>query len=61
MCVQFLYMAVRKRKWKTAQGVQIAWSYVFDAPGSTRDKRKQIYESGFASKKEATDAEASGG
>jgi integrase len=51
-------MAVRKRKWKTANGVQIAWSYVFDAPGSTRDKRKQIYESGFASKKEAADAEA---
>lgn len=51
-------MAVRKRKWKTAQGVQVAWSYVFDAPGSTRDNRKQIYESGFASKKEATDAEA---
>jgi len=25
-------MAIRKRKWKTAQGVQTAWSYVFDAP-----------------------------
>ena len=51
-------MAIRKRKWKTAQGVQIAWCYVFDAPGSTRENRKQIFESGFASKKEAADAEA---
>jgi integrase len=51
-------MAIRKRKWKTAQGVKIAWCYVFDAPGSTRENRKQIFESGFASKKEATDAEA---
>lgn len=51
-------MAIRKRKWKTAQGVQTAWSYVFDAPGSTRENRKQIYESGFESKKEAQDAEA---
>jgi len=51
-------MAIRKRKWKTAQGVKIAWCYVFDAPGSTRENRKQIFESGFASKKEAADAEA---
>ncbi len=51
-------MAIRKRKWKTAQGVQTAWSYVFDAPGSTRKSSKQIFESGFASKKEAQDAEA---
>ena len=50
-------MAIRKRKWKTAQGVKTAWSYVFDAPGSTRENRKQIFESGFESKKEATDAE----
>jgi hypothetical protein len=50
-------MAIRKRKWKTAQGIQTAWSYVFDAPGSTRTSRKQIFESGFASKKEAQDAE----
>ena len=50
-------MAIRKRKWKTAQGVQTAWSYVFDAPGSTRENRKQIFESGFETKKEATDAE----
>lgn len=50
-------MAIRKRKWKTAEGVKTAWSYVFDAPGSTRQNRKQIFESGFDSKKEATDAE----
>jgi integrase len=50
-------MAIRKRKWKTDEGVKTAWSYVFDAPGSTRTNRKQIYESGFASKKEAQDAE----
>jgi integrase len=51
-------MAVRKRKWKTAQGMKTAWSYVFDAPGSTRENRRQIFESGFESKKEAQDAEA---
>jgi integrase len=51
-------MAIRKRKWNTASGIQTAWSYVFDAPGSTRASRKQIFESGFASKKEAQDAEA---
>src|SRR5438270_5163565 len=50
-------MAIRKRKWKTAEGVKIAWAYVFDAPGSNRANRKQIFESGFASKKEAQDAE----
>lgn len=46
-------VAIRKRKWKTGQ----AWSYVFDAPGSTRTSRKQIFESGFTSKKEAQEAE----
>ncbi len=51
-------MAIRKRQWKTARGVSTVWSYVFDAPGSTRKERKQIYESGFASKKEAQDSEA---
>jgi len=51
-------MAVRKRTWKTASGVKTAWQYCFDAPGSTRDSRKQIFESGFESKKEAADAEA---
>src|ERR1700751_4845958 len=51
-------MAVHKRKWKSASGVQTSWYYVFDAPGSTRENRRQILKSGFASKKEAQDAEA---
>ena len=56
-CVYNFCMAIRKRKWKSAGTVQTAWSYVFDAPGSTRGSRRQIYESGFASKKEAQEAE----
>src|SRR5579862_6949383 len=51
-------MAVHKRKWKSASGTQTNWYYVFDAPGSTRESRRQILKSGFASKKEAQDAEA---
>jgi len=51
-------MAVHKRKWKSASGVQTNWYYVFDGPGSTRESRRQILKSGFASKKEAQDAEA---
>ena len=51
-------MAVHKRKWKSASGVQTNWYYVFDRPGSTRDNRRQILKSGFASKKAAQDAEA---
>jgi integrase len=50
-------MSIRKRTWKTAKGTTTVWSYVFDAPGSTRKDRKQVFESGFASKKEAQDAE----
>jgi integrase len=34
------------------------WCYVFDAPGSTRENRRQVKASGFRTKKEATDAEA---
>jgi len=51
-------MAVHKRKWKSASGIQTTWYYVFDGPGSTRQDRRQILKSGFASKKEAQDAEA---
>jgi len=50
-------MAIRKRKWKSGGKAGEAWSYCFDAPGSTRENRKQIRESGFVSKKEAQDAE----
>jgi integrase len=48
-------MAVRKHKSK-ATG-KITWSYVFDAPGSSRIDRKQIALYGFTTKKEAQDAE----
>src|SRR5947209_1845278 len=48
-------MAVFKRKLKAGGHV---WAFWFDAPGSTRDNRKQITGSGFASKKAAQDAEA---
>ena len=48
-------MPVRKRILPSGE---IAWSYTFDAPGSTKANRKQIYKSGFATKKDATDAEA---
>src|SRR5579872_2109358 len=51
-------MAIQKRRWKTAQGIKLAWAYMFDAPGSTRKNRKQVFEGGFSSKKEAQDAEA---
>jgi integrase len=49
-------MAVRKHKSK-ATG-RVTWSYCFDAPGSSRQNRKQIALYGFASKKAAQDAEA---
>jgi len=48
-------MSVHKRKLKSGGHV---WAYCFDAPGSGRTNRRQIYASGFASKKEAQDAEA---
>ena len=48
-------MAVHKRKYRSGR---VSWSYVFEAPGSTKAKRRQITESGFASKQEAVDAEA---
>jgi integrase len=48
-------MAVFKRKLKSGGHV---WAFWFDAPGSTRENRKQITGSGFASKKAAQDAEA---
>ena len=49
-------MAVRKHKSK-ATG-KVTWSYCFDAPGSSRQNRKQIALYGFASKKAAQDSEA---
>jgi integrase len=47
-------MPVYKRKYKSGA---VVWSYVFDGP-STDGQRNQITESGFDSKKEATEAEA---
>ena len=49
-------MAVRRHKSK-ATG-KVTWSYCFDAPGSSRQNRKQIALYGFAAKKAAQDAEA---
>lgn len=48
-------MSVYKRKYKSGT---VKWSYLFSGPGATREDRNQITESGFASKKEAMDAEA---
>ena len=48
-------MAVKKRSYRSGKAV---WYYVFDAPGSTRTSRRQITESGFATKREAEEAEA---
>jgi len=48
-------MAVSKRKYPSGK---TTWSYIFDAPGSTKANRRQIKASPFASKKEAQAAEA---
>ena len=39
------------------RGGKIHWGYMYDAPGSTREKRVRISGSGFATKREAEDAE----
>lgn len=48
-------MAVYKRKYKSGA---VKWCYVFSGPGATREHQNQVTASGFASKKEALDAEA---
>jgi integrase len=48
-------MSVHKRKYRSGQ---IVWHYVFDMSGSTREDRVRITGSGFATKREAEDAEA---
>ena len=48
-------MAVYKRKYKNGKTV---WCFVFDAPDSTPEDRRQIKESGFRTKGEAEHAEA---
>src|SRR5450432_1877585 len=48
-------MAIYKRNLK---GKGVSWCYLFSAPGATRENRAQIKKAGFATKKEATEAEA---
>ena len=48
-------MAVYKRKYRSGKTV---WCFTIDAPGSTRDDRRQIMESGFPTKAAAKKAEA---
>ena len=48
-------MPVFKRKYPSGR---TTWSYQFDAPGSTRQKRNVAKESGFATRKDAQEAEA---
>ena len=48
-------MAVKKRIYRSGR---TSWYYVFDASGSTREKRRQITESGFSTRREAEEAEA---
>jgi integrase len=48
-------MPVGKRKYQSGK---IVWFYQFDLPGSTRTARRLVRESGFATKGEASDAEA---
>jgi len=45
------------KKWEFRSG-RVSWCYVFDAPGSTREKRKQIRVTGFEPKGAAQAAEA---
>jgi len=48
-------MAVYKRKYRSGKPT---WYYMFTLPGGTRRKRTRISVSGFATKREAQDAEA---
>jgi integrase len=48
-------MPVHKRKYDSGT---VLWFYRFNAPGSTRDNRREIREFGFETKQAAVDAEA---
>jgi hypothetical protein len=48
-------VAVHKRKYRNGR---IVWYYEFSAAGSSREKRERFTESGFGTRKDATDAEA---
>ena len=47
-------MPVHKRKYRSRK---VVWFYEFNLPGATREDRARVSGSGFATKKEATDAE----
>jgi integrase len=47
-------MSVSRRKLKSGY----TWAYKFEAPGSTRESRRQLVGSGYNTKKEAQDGEA---
>ncbi len=47
-------MPVFKRKYRSGQTV---WFYEFNGPGSTREARNRVTGSGFATKREAEEAE----
>lgn len=48
-------MSVHKRKYRSGQ---VVWFYEFDRPGATRQDRCRVTGSGFATKREAEQAEA---
>src|SRR5690349_15782015 len=48
-------MSVHKRRNRSGE---IVWAYRFDAHGSTKARRRQVSMSGFATKNEASNAEA---
>jgi integrase len=48
-------VSVHKRKYSSGQ---VVWFYQFDSPGSTREQRGRVTESGFATKRDAEGAEA---
>jgi integrase len=48
-------MPVHKRKYRSGE---LAWYFEFNGPGSTRESRNRITESGFATKQAAIDREA---
>ena len=48
-------MAVYKRKYRSGK---TTWCFTIDAPGSTREERRQIMESGFPTKGAAEEAQA---
>src|SRR5215472_17348867 len=48
-------MPVFKRKYVSGK---VVWRYLFSAPGATAEDRRLVMQSGFATRREAEDAEA---